>query len=103
MLLDVVGVDDEPRGEREHLARQREVLGLASERRQPLVEDAVGEQAADDAVRPLHRVEVAVPVSLADGHARDQVEDEVMEHDEAGVRRRASRIQPCASGLLPMW
>ena len=102
MLLDVAGVDDEPRGEREHLARQRKSSASLPERRQPLVEDAVGEQAADDAVRPLHRVEVRAVA--ADGHARDQVmKDEVMEHDEAGVRRSASRIHPCASGLLPMW
>ena len=64
----------------------------------------MGEQAPDDAVLALHRVEVAVPVATADGDACDEVmEDEVVQHHEPGARRSASRIQPWASGLLPMW
>jgi len=51
----------------------------------------VGEQAPDDAVLPLHRVEIAVPVATADRHPRDEVmEDEVVQHDES--RRPAQGI-----------
>jgi hypothetical protein len=42
------------------------------------------EQASDDAVLALHRVEVAVPVPPADCHAGDEVvEHEVVEDDHA--------------------
>ena len=45
----------------------------------------MAEQAADDAVLALHRVEVAVPVAAADRHPGDEVvEDEVVEDDDAG-------------------
>ena len=81
----------------ESTSPQREVLraGLP-ERREPLVEHAVREQPADDAVLALHRVEVAVAVASPDGHVRDQVvDDEVVEDDErpafAGARRGSSR------------
>ena len=52
----------------------------------------MGEQAADDTMTPLHRVEVAVPVAAADGHAGDEVvQDEVVEHDEP--RRPPERVE----------
>ena len=79
-LLDVVRVDDEPGREREHLSGEREVLGpRLPQRRDPLVEHPVGEEPSDDAVLPLHRVEVPVAVPPRDGRARDEVvKDEVV-------------------------
>ena len=102
--LDVPRVDDQPRRRREHLAGERELLGpRLPQRRQPLVEHAVRE-ASDDAVLALHRVEVAVPVAATDRDPRHEVvEDEVVQDDEPWSTRSASRIQPCASGLFPMW
>ena len=105
-LLDVARVDDQPGGEVEHLAGEVELLRPAlPERRDPLVEDAVTEQAADDAALALHRVEIAVAVAPADRQPRDEVvQDEVVQDDDArAARRSASTIQPCASGLLPTW
>ena len=83
--LDVAGVDDQAGGEVEHLAGEVVLLGAAlPERRNPLVEHAVPEQAADDAAFPLHRVEVAVAVAAADRQPCDEmVEDEVVEDDDA--------------------
>ena len=80
-----MGVDDQAGGEVEHLAGEVVVLGAAlPERRDPLVEHAVPEQAADDAAFPLHRVEVAVTVAPADRQPCDEmVEDEVVEDDDA--------------------
>jgi hypothetical protein len=58
----------------------------------------VGDQAADDAVRPLHRIEVAVPVPAADRHAGDEVvEDEVVKDDEPG--RSSQRVEDPAVHL----
>ena len=74
------------------------------------------EQAPDDPVLALHRVEVAVPVAPADRHPGDEVvEHEVVEHDDAGrasqgvddpaVRVRVvadvvERDSPCRAGLV---
>ena len=84
-ILDEPGMDDETGREREHFAGQGELLGARlPERRQPLVEHAVAEEPSNDAVTPLHRVEVAVAVPATDRHTCDEVvEDEVVEHDEA--------------------
>ena len=84
--LDVARVDDQPGREVEHLAGEVVVLRAAlPERRDPLVEHAVPEQAADDAAFPLHRVEVAVAVAAADRQTRDEVvKDEVVQDDDAG-------------------
>jgi hypothetical protein len=78
-------MDDEGRRVLEDEGRQRELSGAGlPERRDPLVEDAMCEEAADDAVLALHEVEVAVTVATTDGHARDEVvQDEVVEHDDA--------------------
>ncbi len=102
-VVDVAGVDDEPGRVLEHEGRQREVrrAGLP-ERRDALVEDAVREQSADDAVLALHEIEVAVTVPAADGHARDEVvENEVVEDDDSGPlskrRRRSTRGRPGCS------
>ena len=44
------------------------------------------EEASDDPVVALHRVEVAVPVATADGHpGHEVVQDEVVEDDDAGA------------------
>ena len=85
-------VDDHARRVLEHEAGEREVLGpRLPERRDPLVEDAVREQAADDTVLELHRVEVAVAVAPADGHPGDEVvDDEVVQDDDA--RPAAQRV-----------
>ena len=101
-VVDVAGMDDEAGREAEDLAREREVLRpVLPQRRDALVEDAVGEQPPDDAVLALHRVEVAVPVAAPDGQAGDEVvEDEVVEDDEAGRRRRASTIQAVRVGVV---
>ena len=91
-VTDVGRVRDERGRERQHLAREREVLRtVLPQRRDPLVEDAVREQPAHDAMLPLHRVEVAVAVATADRHPGDEVvEDEVVQDDEA--RRTSERV-----------
>jgi hypothetical protein len=96
---DVPGVDQHPGRKREDLARERELLRPCfPERRQSLVEHAMGEQPADHAVLTLHRVEVAVAVAAADRHAGDEmVEDEVVEHDEAG--RPPEGVEDPAMGI----
>ena len=85
-------MDDQARREVEHLAGEREVLRpRLPERRDPLVEHAVAEQPADDAVLALHRVEVAVPVPRPIVMPGDEVvEDEVVQDDDA--RAPAQRL-----------
>ncbi len=67
--------------------RERKVGGTRfPERGYPLVQDAVREQAADDAVLVLHRVEVGVSVAPAHSHPRDEVvKHEVVEDDDTGI------------------
>ena len=56
------------------------------------------EKASDDAVLALHRVEVAVAVSPADGHPRDEVvDDEVVQDDDA--RLPAERVDDPRVGV----
>ena len=80
-------VDDETRRMLQDEGRERKVGRTRfPERGYPLVEDAVREQAADDAVLVLHRVEVGVSVATADGHPRHEVvKHEVVEDDDTGL------------------
>ena len=79
-------VDDEPGRVLEHEARERKLLrARLPERRDALVEDAVAEQAADDAVLAFHGVEVAVTVAPPHRHPRDEmVQHEVVQDDDSG-------------------
>ena len=69
----------------EHLAGEREVLrAVLPDRRQQVVDHAVGEQPADDAGVALHRVEVRLGVASPERQSRHEVvEDEVVQDDEA--------------------
>ncbi len=104
-FLDEVRVHDECRRAREHLARERKLVGIRLPwRRHAAVEHAVREQAAWNPSVPLHRGEIARPVLAADCQPGDEmVEDEVVQDDDPGRRLSASTIHPCASGSLPTW
>ena len=100
---DRLGVDDEPRRVLEDERRERELLraGLP-QRRDPLVEDAVREQASDDTVVALHRVEVAVPVATPDRHPGDEVvQHEVVEDDDAGTAAQRVDDPRVRVGVVP--
>ena len=92
VVAHVLRMDDERRRVLEHERGEREVRRTRlPQRRDPLVEDAVPEQAADDAVLALHQVEVGVAVPPPDGHSGDEVvEDEVVEDDD--TRPLAQRV-----------
>ena len=84
-LLDVARVDDQPVGEAQHLAGEREVLRpRLPERRDAVVEHAVREQASGEPVVALHRVEVAGGVAPREREPGDEVmEDELVQADDA--------------------
>ena len=98
-------VNDQPRGEAEHLAGEVEVLGpVLPEGRNPLVQDGVAEEPADDSPSRSIASRYAVAVAAADREPRDRWwRTKSWRTTTPGVRRSASTIQPCASGLLPMW
>ena len=103
MVADVLRMDDQRRRVLEHEGRQREVGGPGlPQGRNPLVEDAVRKEPADDAVLALHQVEVAVAVPASDRHPRDEVvEDEVVEDDDTGPLAQAVDDPGVRVGVVP--
>ncbi len=60
------------------------------------------EEPADDSVLALHQVEVAVPVPAPDCHPRDEVvEDEVVEHHDAGTLAKSVDDPGMRVGVVP--
>ena len=85
-LFHVARVDDEALREPEDLARQREVLRpRLPQRGDAVVEHAVGEQPAGQAVVALHRRQVARRVATGECDSCDKVmKDELVKDDDAG-------------------
>ena len=85
-LLDVARVNDQAGRGSQYLAGEWIVGGpVLPERRQELVDDAVGEHPPDRSGLTLHRVQVAGSVTAAQRHTGDEVvEDEIVQDDYAG-------------------
>jgi hypothetical protein len=98
---------DQPRRQVEHLAREMEVLRpVLPQRRDALVEHGVRQKPADNSALPLHRVEVAVPVTTTDRQPRDEmVQDEVVQHDDSrrAPQRRTIHARPGCCRCVERW